>query len=118
MLRGSKGRYISPWNSNRPRFRGVGLLVSLSHAATSLMSHVKEEFGFVQSSFCSRRRQSFVTAAILSLVFAAGCDRGGNSGNPNDFGPVDTSKAMKSEDAKALTPRVADDSSGKATPSK
>jgi len=54
---------------------------------------------------------------MLSLSLAAGCS-GGQSGSPKDFGPVDTSKAIKSEDATPSKPGVADDSSGGAASKK
>jgi len=58
----------------------------------------------------------FGVVALL-LALSSGCSQG-DSGNPKDFGPVDTSQAIKSEDAKTATPGVAADSSGAATPAK
>ncbi|WP_165073745.1 hypothetical protein [Paludisphaera rhizosphaerae] len=55
---------------------------------------------------------AFATAA-LTLALIAGCSEG-TSGNPADFaGPLDTSKAQKSDDAPALEPGVGYDGSGK-----
>jgi hypothetical protein len=57
-------------------------------------------------------RRIALSAACASLLWASGCSQA-EPGNPEDFKPVDTSKAISSEDAKEMPPGQVDDGTGK-----